>query len=485
MQTAHKSSANRAVIATLSPKAYLVNPTFWLYEQRAVLVALGFGIVTTLLMAPLIWSPSWTVLARTANFINVGIYAIGLFGCISALKSIAKVRIESALASQILEGISRPRPMTVELTKLPDAFLPRNATKPPLAMPRLFHHICLEAQNLRFGDSSELVQPYIDESVDSVFELVNLQKLALRGGICATFVGLLLALQQMSSGAGGGRVSEGQLLGDLVRQLSTSLFIAFSGSAVGLQVALLLGFLVAILRAQQVELFRTMVETTTAIVSVARGARNDAQSEVINELGLVQREIKDLGRRLHDHASSIERNLTATQGRIDAQTNAVTEGLDKLNAARLSYQNLLNGVAAVQNGFIAEVQKIYDDLRLDNVRSDIKGGLIEAGSKIADTLRSTESAIAAQTSEMQNTVDAFSTTGQSYAKFLQQIESSHQQFLNNVRNAHDTDPLIESNIALQRSIEQLRAQVSSLGQTVRQLNSGSNGSFWSRVFRRS
>ncbi len=65
-------------------------------------------------------------------------------------------------------------------------------------MTRVFRHICNEAKNLKFESSINIVEPYRDESIESLFTITNLHKIALKSGFFGTFIGLLEAIIQLS-----------------------------------------------------------------------------------------------------------------------------------------------------------------------------------------------------------------------------------------------------------------------------------------------
>jgi hypothetical protein len=478
------SSAPNAEVALMTPHEYMRRWQIALIEHRDVLLIFGLGAGIFLLLTPLIWTAPRTPLALVSDLINFMLYTVGVGGCWVALRAIAQTQIERALAAEIIRNVGRPQSKSIELSKLPEYILPQNRTSPPLAMPRIVRFIQQEAQNLRFGSNSEIIQPFMDEALENVFEIVNLQKLALRGGIFATFFGLLLAMKQMAYDNSTLLSGQGDVLGTLMQQFSTSLFIAFSGSAVGLHVALVLGALLLSLRARQAALFREMTNATAATLEIARQVRNDGQEDVITELGVVHQMIRQLSEQLHDHGLRIATGLEATQSRINLQTDTIAMGLKELEQTKHSYDHLVNDVTIHLNNFTAEIRDIYRNLSLDRFREDLRNGIVAAGEVIAGTLTDTKDAINNQTNEMGAGVKMLAQTSENLAGFLQKLDEFQREFLIKARKAQNADPITASNNELQSSLQQLRESVDNLTRMTYRLNTSVNTSFWTRTFGR-
>jgi uncharacterized protein YoxC len=469
------TTSRMAFNATLTPKRFFGDKER-LREYPILVIVLISSIVITLFFLPLVWAWEMSLLGVISNSLNVGIYAVGIGGVYASLLSIARIEIEIATAVTITSRIhAETSPGELDLHKLSEKFVPQNACTPSLATKRLFEHICREARNLRYDSAVNVVQSFYEESADNLLEIINLQKIALRGGIFATFIGLLLALQQLPSWAS-------LDLGSLLGKFGSVLFISFSGSVVGLQVAITLGILLIILRKKQIIFYQHLVEMAASSLDLVRDARKNNEDVIISELSDVRSSVDELIKRLYDHGERITGVISGTTVSIKSQNTIIQEGIDELKQSKVSYQDLLSEVSTSQKRFIEEVKEVYKNLSLGEFRSEMKAGLVEAGTRIADTMKSTTDVVAEQTSVIEGTSSDFVKATSNLSEFLDRMNIAQQEFVENVKKAQDVDPLLRSNADLHHSLNQLRDDVSRLSHTVRTLDASVNESVWSRIF---
>jgi biopolymer transport protein ExbB/TolQ len=367
---------------------------------------------------------------------------------IVAAKAIATVEVERAIANDIRkngeDGIRRKS--NISLSKLEENYLPNNETEPALAMPRLFRHICQEAINLKFESSIAVVEPYRDESLESLFTITNIQKIALRAGILGTFIGLLEAIMQLT------KLDSIQNPIDAISNLSNALFISFSTSVAGLEVAIVLGFLLMILRKRQADYFRDMEGSVEVILILARNADNDDQSRILGELAKVESVVEKLGQRFYENTQEIQRSIAAVLDRINAQTTEIQSGVQQLRQTKADFDQFIDEVGETQNRFIGEVKGVYNELSLKSFRDDLKDSIVFAGRTVSDRLGETEEIIKKQTAQVNEGINALLEARVKFTSFLQQLDLSQVRFIKNLKESQDT-------VAIVQAIAELKATI--------------------------
>ncbi|MCZ8244161.1 MAG: MotA/TolQ/ExbB proton channel family protein [Microcystis sp. LE19-131.1A] len=438
----------RRRISEISPNRLIKNPIFWIKTQKDFLIILLASLVVIAIFFRYTYSGFSSYLSSLSNVFNLCIHLIGIWGVIVAAKAIATVEVERAIANEIKEngekGIREKR--NVSLSKLEENYLPVNKTEPSLAMPRLFRHISKEAVNLRFESSIDVVEPYRDEALESLFTLTNIQKIALRAGILGTFIGLLEAITQLA------KLDSSQNPTDAIITLSNALFISFSTSVAGLEVAILLGFLLMILRKRQNDYFRDMESSVEIILILARNADNDDQSRILGELAKVESVVEKLGQRLYENTQEIQRSIAAVLERIKEQTTEIQSGVQQLRQTKSDFDQFIDEVGETQNRFIGEVKGIYSELSLKSFRDDIKDGIVFAGQTVSSRLGETEKSIKKQTEQVNEGVNALLETRVKFTSFLQQLDSSQARFIENVKESQDIVAMVQASAELKATI---------------------------------
>jgi hypothetical protein len=438
----------RRRVSEFSPNRLIKNPLFWIRTQKDFLIILFASLVVIALFFRYTYSGFGSYLSSLSNVFNLCIHLIGIWGVIVAAKAIATVEVERAIANDIRkngeDGIRRKS--NISLSKLEENYLPNNETEPALAMPRLFRHICQEAVNLKFESSIVVVEPYRDESLESLFTITNIQKIALRAGILGTFIGLLEAIMQLT------KLDSIQNPIDAISNLSNALFISFSTSVAGLEVAIVLGFLLMILRKRQADYFRDMEGSVEVILILARNADNDDQSRILGELAKVESVVEKLGQRFYENTQEIQRSIAAVLDRINAQTTEIQSGVQQLRQTKADFDQFIDEVGETQNRFIGEVQGVYNELSLKSFRDDLKDSIIFAGRTVSGRLGETEEIIKTQTAQVNEGINALLEARVKFTSFLQQLDLSQVRFMKNLKESQDTVAIVQAIAELKTTI---------------------------------
>ncbi|KAB8317943.1 hypothetical protein SD81_022175 [Tolypothrix campylonemoides VB511288] len=475
----------RNQIAKISPNELMLRKFvfYWIQSQQSFLLVVLLSVIVVLIFVPYTYSSFTSYTSYLSNFFNICIHSLGVWGVFITAKAVATVEVEKAIANEIREkGQEHIRLLRVgqisriDLSKIEEYFLPDNKTKPALAMTRLFRHICKEAENLKFESSIEVIEPYRDESLESIFTISNIQKIALRFGILGTFIGLIQAINELTQLQTNDPVK-------VIQSLSSSLFISFSTSVAGLEVAIILAFLLMLLRKQQDVYFRDMESSVEVILSLARNANNDDQSRVLGELAQVSSLMEQVGKRIYEHTQEIQQSIGATHNRIKEQTNEIQQGIQQLKQAKSEFDIFIDDISKVQRKFIGEVKEIYENISLKEFKDGIRDSINLAGDNVSNRIRETEDAIQEQTVQIQSGINELIQTRRKFVEFLKQVDDSQARFIENVREAQDTVSMIEVSTELRKTIHRAMKQIEDVSIKIEEMNNSINTPLMEKIRR--
>lgn len=397
------TSGRRAQIAEAAPGDLLKSPSFWLSQKKLLaVVLLGLAIIVRLAPYTYQFADGWVVF-------TIGAHLLALWGVIVVAKGLARLQVESAILGEIegrggalLREMKAQSRFRVDLDKLEEDVLPNNVSTPPPAMIRLFQHILKEARDRRFDSSVAVAQPYREEPLEDIFKLQNLQKIALWIGILGTFVGLLLALRVENVGS---LQDEAEFV-LLLREMFDNLFVSFSASLAGLEAAVILGFLVLILRRKQEDYFQRMESAVVTMLSLARNADN--KDAYLSEFRQLRHTLGELSGRVLDQTREFSAGFDGTQQRLAEQTEQIGAGIGALAAARTQFDGFLEQVSASQQELISDVKSVYDSISLKNLGTTLQQSIAEAGRHLTGALDPQVGRLTTQVAQFNETVAALS-----------------------------------------------------------------------------
>lgn len=443
------TARRRAQVAEAAPGDLFKSPSFWLSQKKLLaVVLLGVAIIVRLAPYTYQFADGWVVF-------TVGAHLLALWGVLVVAKSLARLQVEDAILGEIedrggelLRGMKAQSKFRVDLDKLEEDVLPNNVSTPPPAMIRLFQHILKDARDRRFDSSAAVAQPYREEPLEDIFKLQNLQKIALWIGILGTFVGLLLAMRVENVGA---LQNESDFVG-LLKEMFENLFVSFSASLAGLEAAVILGFLVLILRRKQQEYFQNMESAVGTMLSLARNADN--KDAYLSDFRQLRETLGELSGRVLDQTREFSAGFTGTQQRIAEQTGQIGAGIGALTTARTQFDGFLEQVSASQQALIADVKSVYDSISLKNLGTTLQESIAEAGRGLTGTLDPQVGRLTAQVAKFNEAVDALSGA-------LREQSSAASQSVARIEAraaAHD-DELVKLGQQIQASLARIEAGV--------------------------
>jgi len=460
-----KTGARR--VAVLSPKQLLRQLFFW-ENQKGFLTVISVCVAAALLLAPYTYASAggWEVVSAV-------VHMLAAWGAVITAQALAKLEVEKAIVVEIertgteylrdVRSGQRPR---VDLDELEQIVVPNNPTQPPPAMVRLFQHIIKEARDRRFESSVSVIQPFREELLEDLFQLQNLQKIALWLGILGTFVGLLLAISSAD-------LNSPDFLA-IVQKMFAGLIVSFSASLAGLQVAVFIGILQLLLRKAQ-ERYSMVVETAVlTMLSLARNAIN--KDDFLAEFSQITATIEALTNKVHAQTAETSHELQATREEIAAQTAAITGGVNRLQEARGTFDGFLSSLGESQSTFIQDVRNVYDTISLKHLGETLQGAVGESARTMAETVNASSRQIASRLFDFNASVDTLSQALETQAH--QSIDSAQKiadQFQISTDETAKTMKLVVTRMQemLQREVS-VRGELNELSRTVAMLSHSLN-----------
>lgn len=368
-------------IAKLSPGTVLLRGSFWLSQGWFLLVCLG-SVIAFILLAPYTYENVKNFLALT-----IMIHSLAVWAAYLTIRSIAVLHVEMAIlnvidtrALALLRQIKAKQITPISLDSLEARVLPDNKTKPVPAMIRLFQHICKEARDRKFESSVNVLEPYREEPLEELFKLQNLQKIALWLGILGTFIGLMLAIQA-------GNIKGVPTMGDfakIVQSMFADLYISFSASLAGLEVAVVLGFFLLLLRKKQKLYFERMESAVITMLSLARNSLNP--DDFLAEFSQVSMAMSQLTDSVSAQTTVLNNRLDTLQKQIITQNEQITKGLQSLIKTGNEFDRFLTSMTDSQRQFIEDVRSVYDTVSLKRMGATLQQAITKAGHHLTETI---------------------------------------------------------------------------------------------------
>lgn len=401
--------------AKYSSKNLLQQSFFWSAQSRYITICL-VGTLFILALVP------WTYPKAATFFSYLCSLFIQLFvvwGLYLGIQIIAEIGVEQAIVDFVeikgtdyLLKIKNKQANMVDLDKLEQNILPYNTSTPTPAMIRLFQHICKEAKDRKFESSIHVIQPYKDESIGRIFELQNIQTLALRLGILGTFVGLIEAISKLQELKNISSASE--TFFDIISGLFNGLYIAFGTSVAGLEVAVIMAFLLSIVRQKQDAYFRNMENAVVTMLSLARHSIN--KDDFLIEFGQINNSIKQLENKYEQQTQKIVSHINDVDQTIARQTTEIQSGMDELTNAKARFEGFLSNIDEIQRKFIGDMKEIYDILSMKRLTTEIQSSITKSGEEIAERLNPNVLKISDKLTEFTSSTNQLTQTFQSHSE---------------------------------------------------------------------
>ncbi|MFN6468928.1 MAG: MotA/TolQ/ExbB proton channel family protein [Nostoc sp. SerVER01] len=453
-----------------SPASLIWKPSFWFQQKDFFIVIVLSGFFLSLL-----WEYTYGQKDTITLALNSLIHSLGLLGIRSSIIFLAEIKVNTDIVEEIedqgneyLKKIKSSPRFRVDLEKLQQDILPNNRTVPTPAMIRLFQRIIIEAKDRKFESSISVVQPYQDESYEKILQLTQLQKLALRLGILGTFIGLIIAIKDLAEQGINEDITQ------LIKILFSSLYIAFSTSVAGLEVAILLGVLLSILLTKQKKYFKKMEASVITMLSIARNAIN--KDEFLAEFSQMYNLTKELSNKIYDYNQSVTKSVGNAERKIAVLTIEIEEGLKQLSQSKAEFDGFINNLSSTQKQFITEMQQIYDVISLKRISDELQRSIIDTGRNVGNRVGQTEEKVEIQTKQIQQGISRLTATYGEFSQFLDELHQTQERFIAELRKSYDV-------VSINKVEQALNNNSSQIQRLARVIDENANASLWTRLRR--
>lgn len=468
------SSSRVSSVAESSATRLLFRPSFWFSQGWFLFLCLATA-VAFIKLAPYTYES-----AKQFIYLTLLIQGLSVWGAFLTIKSIAEMQVEMAIlnvietrASGLLRSLKAKQIASVELDTLETRILPDNVTSPVPAMIRLFQHICKEAHDRKFESSVNLLDPYREEPLEDLFKLQNLQKIALWLGILGTFVGLMLAIQVPIKG--NFKIEE---FAGVVQSMFADLNISFSASLAGLEVAVILGFFLLLLRKKQKVYFERMESSVITMLSLARNSLN--RDDFLAEFSQVSTAMGQLTESVSAQTTVLSNRMNDLQQQIILQNSQITNGLEKLMQTGKEFDRFLSSMTDAQRQFIDDVRTVYDAVSLKKLGATLQDTIVQAGQEMSKTIKPNVSLIGDRLAGFNRLLNNLNLTLEtrelSFSNDLQNLsEEVRHQTSDNKTNLETFQrqvsyDLVRTPSLKKADVDELRNDLSSLNDSVKRLN---------------
>lgn len=334
--------------ALKSPESLLWSPFYWMMNLKVVFVVVIYVFLDCFLF-DFMFPDEEGIL----GYASAPILLIGMFGTFSALKSIVVFDIENSIllyaeekSTRLLEQVNSGNEQ-VKVEDIEMRILPNNPSK-ALNILSLFSNIVKEARDRKFESTVLIMKRYKEEASDHIFRLQSIQKIALHLGILGAFVGLILVLTRLDFSD----TSNVQVF--VFKPLFNALNVSFGTSVAGLLVAIVLGFLMQLIKSSQEVYFKNMKAATLYVLSLARNSIVD--DKYFNEFQKVKTSGYSLNKRFYSQSRIME-----------SQIEVINNGIENLIATKNTFDKFVWDISESQNKFIERLNKTFDLLIPENI----------------------------------------------------------------------------------------------------------------------
>lgn len=231
---------------------------------------------------------------------------------------------------------------------------------------RMCHRILRDTRDHIHEHREAVLTQYRDEIRHRLQNLYSIQALALRMGILGTFVGLILAINDISNLFDIGAVPEGsaasslpgvndnrQMFSLVSNQLFDSLGIAFGTSIVGLEVAILLTLMIIFLRWRQ-DYALTMLDTTAGkLLSLARRVTYEEKG-LLSSFTKMNSMMEKLEVKINGQLDVTCRSIDTLAQNVAQQSDEIINGLKTMEGLRVEWNTFLSDIQNQQREVFEE-----------------------------------------------------------------------------------------------------------------------------------
>jgi hypothetical protein len=309
-----------------TPRSVAFRGDFW-FKNWSLFILIGLGAV----LFGIFWQRHY--ITPTVSFwkdiaswvVTFALVFMLIWGVWQAILLLARLEIESACTYFLAIKAAEETGNQLTHDQIQN-LLPENRYSVSV---RLFRHILMSARIDQFESTSVTLQPCREALIVQQQAVSDLQKMSLHLGILGTFVGLVIAFVDLGSSK------------DSFQDISKALQYGFSTSVFGLFISLFLGLLVYQIERQRMTYFVFLEKVSEEFLHLVCRSKNEDPI-------------------LEHKYDMLRGRIASLDVRIDEQTKAIREGLDKLAETRQQFESILVGVGQREAAFLSEIKGAYD-----------------------------------------------------------------------------------------------------------------------------
>lgn len=296
-------------------------------------------------------------------WLSLPIFLVFIWGLYRGVRSLRRIALEEQTIRSVREsvepGLREVDSRNIASVEFSEVIAIVKGLPEYLSSSRMFKRIVEDARDYVYEGREAVVRPYKEELDRLSHSVSQLQNSALRLGILGTFVGLILAIQQLVTQLGsGGMALPDSVMGQGVEpflrvsgDLFGALLISFGTSVSGLIVALLLFAFGGYLIQRQADLFRQLDEASGKLMMLARRA-TWREKGLLSSFAQVTESVNGLRSGIDDHMANTRYALEAFGDRVVAQSERIDSAIQAVSAYRDTWQQWLSEFREQQQGFI-------------------------------------------------------------------------------------------------------------------------------------
>ena len=308
-----------------------------------VLVLVAFTTALLLILFVFRWTSADGSVSNAflINSINLSIYLLFIFGCYSFYTNLKEIRFELNTSKEVSKeanslDLKHPREGSTKPSKEELVALVPVVARQSTYVGRLLIRVIMDAQDFVYDERDSILSPYKIELHRKANRLEGFQSAALRIGILGTFIGLILAIIDLSemnenfkNGLGslestsqlGESVQRSDLFVGLSEQLFGAMQFAFGTSISGLVVSLLITVLSAVLLSRTKSAIEQTEKAANFMIELAR--RSDFHDAGITySLQRVNHEIETLKQELIKQTNKSTNSVNELSLQLDNQSTS-------------------------------------------------------------------------------------------------------------------------------------------------------------------
>jgi hypothetical protein len=286
----------------------------------------------------------------------------------------------------------------------------------------------------------------------------------------------------------------------IVQSMFADLNISFSASLAGLEVAVILGFFLLLLRKKQKLYFERMESSVITMLSLARNSLN--RDDFLAEFSQVSTAMGQLTESVSAQTTVLSNRMNALQQQLILQNSQITNGLQKLMETGKEFDRFLSSMTDSQRQLIDVVRTFNDTFSIKRLGTTLQDTFVKASQEMSNTIKPNVSLISDRLAGFNRLLNSLNLTLEtrelSFSNNLQDLgEEVRNQTSDNKTNLETFQRKVSSDLGripsiTKSDVDELHKNLSSLNESVKRLNNfvsrprdqypGKIRALWDRIY---